>query len=454
MCSNKNMRRIVIFLFFVLVFNLAYIPNVSDAQMTEAEIQAQEAKWRAELEATEKEIAEWEAVLRTSKQGTASLQRDAQILQAKINEAKAFIRQRQIQIEQLTRDIGLKNRTIKELDEKIDRSKESLTSIIKKTNELDSYSLAEVMLSNKTISDFFINADQYKTINKSLEELFYEIRYLQAKTDEERQVLDAKRRAEADKQAEIEREKLRVERDEAEKQKLININKTQEKTYEQVIAEKQRKAAEIRAALFALRDSDGIAFGDALAYANEASRLTGVRPAFILGILQQESNIGKNVGSCVITDLESGKTQSVNSGRVFDNGIHPTRDLPVLQEILGDLGRDPKSTRVSCPLSVGYGGAMGPAQFIPSTWKGYINKLKQIFGVEPDPWNPRHAFIASASLLADLGASAGGYSAEHTAAARYYAGGNWKTLGQSYATSVMNHARNIQVNMIDPLEGF
>lgn len=448
-------KSVIFFVVFFISFGfLINHPNDVVAQMTEAQILEQEAKWRAELEATEKEIAQWEAVLKTTKQGTASLQRDAQILQAKINEARAFIRQRQIQIEQLTRDIGLKNKTIAELEEKINRGKESLASIIRKTHESDSLSLVEVLLSDKTLSQFFINIDNYQSINKSLEEQFYEIRSLQAKTDEERKALDEKRRAEADKKAEIEREKLRVERDEAEKQKLININKTQEKTYSEVIAEKQRQAAQIRAALFALRDSDGIPFGDALTYANEASRLTGVRPAFILGVLQQESNIGKNVGSCVITDLESGKTQSVNSGRVFDNGIHPTRDLPVLQEVLKDLGRDPKSTRVSCPLSVGYGGAMGPAQFIPSTWKGYINRLKQILGVHPDPWNPRHAIIASASLLADLGASAGGYSAEHTAAARYYAGGNWKTLGQSYGTSVMNHARNIQVNMIDPLEGF
>lgn len=448
-------KSVIFFVVFFISFGfLINHPTDAVAQMTEAQILEQEAKWRAELEATEKEIAQWETVLKTTKQGTASLQRDAQILQAKINEARAFIRQRQIQIEQLTRDIGLKNKTIAELEEKINRGKESLASIIRKTHESDSSSLVEVLLSDKTLSQFFINIDNYQSINKSLEEQFYEIRSLQAKTDEERKALDEKRRAEADKKAEIEREKLRVERDEAEKQKLININKTQEKTYSEVIAEKQRQAAQIRAALFALRDSDGIPFGDALTYANEASRLTGVRPAFILGVLQQESNIGKNVGSCVITDLESGKTQSVNSGRVFDNGIHPTRDLPVLQEVLKELGRDPKSTRVSCPLSVGYGGAMGPAQFIPSTWKGYINRLKQILGVHPDPWNPRHAIIASASLLADLGASAGGYSAEHTAAARYYAGGNWKTLGQSYGTSVMNHARNIQVNMIDPLEGF
>src|SRR3989344_384018 len=226
-------------LFFVFTCAFLLAPLYSHAQMSEAEKQAQEAKWRAELEATEKEIAGWEAVLNTTKQGTASLQRDASVLQAKINEAKAFIKQRQIQIEQLTRDIGLKNKTISQLEAKINRGKESLASILRQTESVDNYSLVEVMLSNKNLSEFFEDIDSYSSINKSLEEQFKEIRTLQGKTEEEKKILANKREAEADRKAEIESQKKKVEVDEKEKQRLININKTQEKTYAQVIAEKQ-----------------------------------------------------------------------------------------------------------------------------------------------------------------------------------------------------------------------
>jgi hypothetical protein len=44
-------------------------------------------------------------------------------------------------------------------------------------------------------------------------------------------VLDQKRTAEADTKAKIEEEKRRVERDEAEKKRLIAINKTQENLF-------------------------------------------------------------------------------------------------------------------------------------------------------------------------------------------------------------------------------
>ncbi len=459
------------FFIFSLIFGLAtgylLLTTEVSAQLSEAQIQEQERVWRAELEKTEKEIAEWEAVLKSTKQGTASLERDAKILQAKINEAKAFIRQRQIQIEQLTRDIGLKSKTIAELEAKINRGKESMASIIRGTNALDEYSLVEVMLSNKDLSAFFADADAYASINKSLEDQFYEIRMLQAKTDEERKALNAKREAEADKKAEIESQKKKVEIDEAEKQKLININKTQEKTYEQVIKEKQAKAAQIRAALFALRDTEGIPFGDALKFAERASEKTGVRPALILAILTQESDLGKNQGSCLVNNIETGDGAGKNTGTLFEQVMKAPRDTVPFKDITERLGKDWKMTPVSCPpgtkytVGRGFGGGMGPSQFIPSTWELFKNRLGSLLDLKADnvnPWNPEHAILATAVYMADLGAGSGSYSAERNAACRYYSGAactpGRRPANVFYGDQVMAKAENIQLTMIDPLEGF
>src|SRR3989344_5831279 len=197
MILNKNRVFFIVFIFLLILDSRFLIldSNRASAQMTEQQIQEQETKWRAELVATEKEIAEWENILKQTKQGTASLERDASVLQAKINEAKAFIKKRQIQIEQLTRDIGIKNKTISELEEKINRGKESLASMIKQTNEVDSYSLVEIVLSNQDISKFFEDVDAYQSVNKSLEIQFEEIKALQNKTEGERKILDEKRTA-------------------------------------------------------------------------------------------------------------------------------------------------------------------------------------------------------------------------------------------------------------------
>jgi membrane-bound lytic murein transglycosylase B len=450
-------------LFFACTFLIAPAHSIA---LTEQQIAAQEAQWRAELEATEKEIAQWESVLSQTKTGTASLERDAAVLQAKINEAKAFIKKRQIQIEQLTRDIGLKTKTIAELEEKMNRGKESLAAILRSTNELDSYSLAEVMLSNKDLSQFFEDIDSYNSIKTSLEDQFNEIRELQNKTDSERKILDQKRTAEADTKAKVEADKKKVEIDETEKQRLITINKTQEKTYQQVIAEKQKKAAQIRAALFALRDTEGIAFGDALKYATLASQKTGVRPALILAILTQESDLGKNQGSCLVNNLDTGDGAGKNTGTLFEKVMKAPRDTVPFKDITDRLGKDWKMTPVSCPpgtiwsTSRGYGGGMGPSQFIPSTWELFKDRLGKSLGFDGDdvnPWNPEHAILATAVYMADLGASGGGYTAERNAACRYYSGracDSKKPANSFYGTQVLAKAENIQLTMIDPLEGF
>ncbi|OHA92951.1 MAG: hypothetical protein A3E02_01785 [Candidatus Zambryskibacteria bacterium RIFCSPHIGHO2_12_FULL_38_34] len=435
---------IVIIFFFSLTASYLLIPLSKVLALTNEE---QQAQWKAELAATEKEIAQWQSVLNQTKTGTASLERDANILQAKINEAKAFIKQRQIQIQQLTSQIDLKTQTIAELEAKINRGKESMAAILRSTNELDTYSLAEVMLSNQNLSQFFEDIDSYNSIKISLQDQFNEIRDLQAKTDSERKALDNKRDQETDTKAEMEVQKAKVQKDEVEQQRLITINKTKEQTYAQVIAGQQAKAAQIRAKLFQLAGGTAaIPFGTALVYAQEVSVKTGVDPAFLLAIITHESNLGANVGKCYLSDLSSGAGINVDTGRIWTNLMKASRDIQPFLSITKYLGLDPLKTVVSCPIAGvgGYGGAMGPAQFIPSTWNIFTDRLESTLGHFANPWNAEDAFMASAFYLSDLGASGTSYSAQIKAACKYYGTGGSTC---SYGRNVMSLKTSIQADI-------
>lgn len=412
---------------------------------------------REELEACNKEIAEWTATLNNTKQTSASYQRDISLLTAKINAAQANIKGKNNAIATLSKDITQKQSKINELDTRIERGKRSLAEIIRKTNDIDSHSMVEALLSNEDFSEFFVDMDTYASTEVALQALFNEIRGVKQLTEAEKKELSKKRDLEAAAKVALEAAKKEVEVNQAEKKVLLTDSQNKEKTYAATLADRQAKAAQIRAVLFPLRDTGAIPFGTALQYAEAASKATGVRPALILGILQQESNLGANVGSCVITDLQSGKTKGVNSGTVFLNGIHPLRDLPVLQSLLPALGRDPLNTRVSCPVShtFGYGGAMGPAQFIPSTWNLTLSQIKSATGkATPDPWNAADAIMASAILLQNNGAAGGTYESERNAACKYYSGRVCSALAAaaSYGNQVMGRASNIQLTMIDPLQ--
>lgn len=424
------------------------------AQTATETIEQRRARLEEELKQEEAAIAVQTALLRVQQTQTATVTGEIKLLQSQIALAKANIATKRAAIGRLDNEIIVRQNKIGTLESKIEREKTSLAELLRKTREVDTISLTAIVLDSQDLSDFFRNVEHFTSLQKAVHHSLAVIRDTQSATEQEKKSLEEKKNQELDAKKAIEDREMEIKRDEIEKQKLLTINKNQEKAYEQVLAERQRRAAQIRAALFALRDTAAIPFGKALEYATAAAKITGVRPAFVLAILEQESNLGENVGSCVITNLQSGETKSMNSGRVFANGIHPTRDLPTLQTLLRELGRDPLVTPVSCPLSIGYGGAMGPAQFIPSTWNLMKSAIASAVGAGvPDPWIPQHAFMASALYLRDLGAGAATYSAEMNAACRYYSGRSCAGgPGASYGNQVMGRASNIQINMIDPLQ--
>ncbi|PIT90437.1 MAG: hypothetical protein COU22_02190, partial [Candidatus Komeilibacteria bacterium CG10_big_fil_rev_8_21_14_0_10_41_13] len=137
--------------------------------------------------------------------------------------------------------------------------------------------------------------------------------------------------------------------------------------------------------------------------------------AFLLAILTQESNLGRNVGTCNRPGDPPEKSWKVI--------MKPTRDQEPFKQITEELGMNPDITPVSCPMfrngeQLGWGGAMGPAQFIPSTWIAYKGKVAAITGSLANPWDIRDAFLAAALLLKDNGA----LNSEWAAAMRYFSG--------------------------------
>jgi membrane-bound lytic murein transglycosylase B len=191
---------------------------------------------------------------------------------------------------------------------------------------------------------------------------------------------------------------------------------------------------------FAGGNTKAIPFDEALRYAEKASEKTGVRTAFILAILTQESNLGKNVGTC------NRATDPASKG--WKVVMHPTRDQPAFVRITQKLGLNTDTTPVSCPIAGGgWGGAMGPAQFIPSTWESVSNEVSNLLGVSyANPWRAEDAIMASATYLKRRGA-VGGVTAERNAACRYYSGrpcDNKKPANTFYGNSVISISNRIQ----------
>ena len=430
-----------VFLVSIILFSLA--GGVVNAQTLTPE---ERTKLQAEYDQLQQEIAGWQKVLDDTRAKKNTLTGDVTALDAQIKKAQKEIQQRSITITTLGSEISQKTDTIRTLEQRISAGKESLSKLMRQKNETEQLSLIILALSSDDLSGFFGDVQAIDTINGRLQDLFADLRGVKKQTEAEKAALNQKQNAELDAKHEVQVKQAQIKENQAEKKQLLDITKKDEQSYQVVLAERQKRAQEIRNALFELRDSAGISFESAMRYATEAQTATGVRAALILGILRQESNLGTNVGQCLLVDAATGAGKGKNSGTLIAKVMKPDRDVQPFLDLMDRLNINPYAQPVSCPQSVGYGGAMGPAQFIPSTWKLYENRLARTLGVSvPDPWNARTAVMAMAIYLGDLKADRGTYSAEREAAARYFAGGNWKTRGAlNYAASVLAFADKYQ----------
>jgi len=453
--------------FFLVALGLS-LPIFAYAQTTTL-TDAQRVALQQELAQVEAEQKQAAADLATAQNKSSSLARDIAVLDAKIKAAQLDIKAKNILIQSLADNIIVKQARIGNLEDRISQGKETLAQILRKTNEMGDYSLPEMILSETSLSGFFQDFDQFQSVQNSMKTTFEQIRADKASTTAEKDALDVRKNAASDARYAIQQQQKNIQSNQAQEKQLLAISKGSEKTYTSLVAQKQVQASKIRAALFQLAGSTAIPFGDALKYAQEAQKLTSIRPAFLLAVITQESNLGSNVGSCLVTDLNTGNGVGKNTGSAFEQVMKAPRDTVKFVDITKSLGMEWSTTPVSCPIGDkahnydatkyyvgrGFGGAMGPAQFIPSTWdngtdSSFKNRIAKALGISiPNPWNPEHAFMAAALYLTDLGAVNGSYTGEVKAACKYFGTGGSSC---TYGRQVADKADTIQRTMIDQLQ--
>jgi peptidoglycan hydrolase CwlO-like protein len=406
-------------------------------------VETRRAQLKAELSQLEQQISGFDLLIDKKQNEAASLERDIAIIDAEIARAKLEIKRRNLAISELAGSIEQKSGAIADMSGKIARERASLGEALRQLYEYDNTSLLELLLGYDDLSDFFVEVDTIDSLQLAIQTSFDELRTDIVRTAETREVLQGDKQEQIELRALQEIEKRQEEAKEAEKQSILSETRGEEANYRQLADTKKARAASIRSELFLLQGSPAISFEEALKHAEFSSSETGVRPAFILGIIAQESELGRNIGQCNLPeDPPRYKWQNI---------MKPSRDHAPYLQVTQALGLDPNSMPLSCPMrdssgnQVGYGGAMGPAQFIPSTWALYTDAVSRITGNKPaNPWIPRDAFVASGLLLRDNGA-VGGRDAEHKAAAKYFAGGNWDSyLGRSYANQVLAKVEKYQ----------
>ncbi|MEK7173169.1 MAG: lytic murein transglycosylase, partial [Patescibacteria group bacterium] len=300
--------------------------------------------------------------------------------------------------------------------------------------EEDHKSIVEVLLGERSLSAFFDNLVALENLNMSIQDLLAEIKGLKTNLETQKSAMDGEKK---ELESTIAMQNLQKTDSAKQKAKQEDFLKMTEKEYQRYLAEQKDakgKVSKIGSLLFQLLEvpEGGIKFEDAVAMAKTVASQTGIRAAFSLGILWQETRLGQVQGGCYLKDTTTGDGVYIKSGNKAPQTMKPSRDVPKFLELVASLNQasklktDAYSTPVSCCMIkggeyFGWGGAMGPAQFIPSTWALYAEKIKKITNNVPaNPWNVRDAFLANALYLKDLGAGSQTYDKEIYAAMKYF----------------------------------
>jgi len=404
------------------------------------------AALEAELRQLEEESKKIQADLENKKGFRKGLEGELSVINAKISQSKNKIAQTQTTIKKISTDIKVKENKIGTLNSRIERNKEFIANSLREIKKLDDVRAVIAFSSTDGFDDVFRGFGEYSSIQKELANNVEGLKTNKKFVEVEKEELEDKKGETEALRRKQEQDKKEEELRQREKKEIISITKQEEKDFEKVLAEKAKKAEAIKTRLFSFAGGStaAIPFGTAVAHAELAQQNTGVPAAFVLAILTQESALGANVGRCYLTDAQTGAGVNIKSGQTYKNVMKPTRDVPPFLEIVQAMGGDPYKTAISCPIAgvAGWGGAMGPAQFIASTWKEVMPKIISITG-SANPWNAKDAIVGSASYLGKLGATSN-YLSQIKAACRYYGSGGSNC---SYGRQVMARVSSLQADI-------
>ena len=417
-------------------FSLA-AQNVEERQALEKQL--------AELEA---QMDEYESTIDRYRSEGKNLQGEIGRLNAQINKLNLQIKAINLSLQRLNEEIDVNKKEIVTTEDKIDQNREVLSRSLQQIYENGNISVAEILLRRPRLSDFFSDVSDLLAVQEGMRATLEKVVDLRVELLDEQEALAIKRADTSRLKAFQDAQKSAIAQNKEEKNNLLTTTKGNEQKFQSLLKETQKTAAQIRNRLFEFIGGGSLTFENAYAFAKFAEQATGIRAAMVLAVLDRESSFGENVGRCS-----------------YGTAMHPTRDLPIFLALLADLksaGKaPPEPVLVSCAISRhgAFCGAMGPAQFIPSTWNIYKDKIADITGSAPaSPWNNADAFAGTALYLKDAyeSSSCRNYAEENKnvlpkqalqercAAAKYYAGGNWYRYRFFYGDPVVERANKFE----------
>ncbi len=363
----------------------------------------------------EKKISKEEKKLQEAR-GTLST------VQHSLNETVRHVSRTEDQLERIVGEIAQREKMLKDLTTQLDFQKSVLKSAVRELYAIERDDPVLQVFAQKDSRFLATDYDQMAALRNRIMEEMAKVRKMKVQIEGAKSDLVTQKTQQARllEQKKREQQALAIARNEA----VQTVRKRVA-----TLAELKNELAAVKSKLATLLGK-AINAKDIIDAAKIASRATGVRKDFILGELVVETNLGTYTGGC--TYKKANMTQANKS---------------MFKVLVKELDYNYKKLKVSCAPGYGHGGAMGVAQFMPTTWVGYKGRIAAATGHNPpDPWSLTDGVMAMALYLKDKGA--GHKKGEFEAAKRYYCGSPashyWNSKCNNYARKVLYWADNYE----------
>lgn len=423
------MRRIGIIIFCALFFLNGVLVSAVSLVAQGDDIQKEIEEKRAEVERLEKEIATYRETIAKKQGEEKSFTQAISVLQSRIAKLRLSIQSLRVSLEKVQLQIRVTKRSIADTEKDIAERKAALAASIQL---LDQYE------EKRTALMFFFNTPRFSDVLDALRDMFLLQQKMYAHITALQELSEklSKDKATLEEQEEEQAQLLQLQqlqqdetrRKQAEQAELLQKTKAEAKRLKSLVELSKEAIEGLKNDMYAL-GKIGVAVNDAITLGKLVASRVEVRASFLLAVLEVESRLGLNVGKGTWT-----KDMNPNQHDAF---------LQIMQQ----LGMDADTTPVSKKPSYGWGGAMGPAQFLPKTWMGYVETVARLTGHNPpSPWNLEDAFMAAGVKLSNDGARSKDRAGELRAANVYLSGNPrcTKSICNYYSNLVLDKAGEIE----------
>ncbi|MDP3697733.1 MAG: lytic murein transglycosylase [Candidatus Taylorbacteria bacterium] len=417
--------------------------NIVFVLPAKAAVEDEIANRQRKIEEYQRKIDEYQQQIEQTQSTSRTLENEIKGLNAKISQLTLEIRSLELSINQTNFEINDTEEKITDAGDKISKHRGALAEYLKAIYETDQKSLTEILLQNANLSDFFTDLDHIRANQDNLRASIQNIRQLKADLEQRQEELE-------DKRTDLERlrkfqalEKRNLDSNKSQKNKILKDTKGQEVKFQELVKRSKKDIEAIKSQITYLQQN-GVTAEEAVKFGQLAAIATGIRPAFLIAILEVESGLGKNVGTGNwLADMYQCYLRLGKPSRA-------EAEKAAFFTIITKLGLDASTVKVSREPNYGCGGALGPAQFLPTTWLGYEEQTARLTGHNPpSPWNIEDAFMASALKLANGGATSKDKTGETRAAKAYISGKPSCTsrICNYYTNAVLRKAAEIEKNL-------